>query len=71
VTIVRGERGSACSTRNTLIRVPMDSSSHMRAPPAPQHIAFSRFSANSSGRSFASRRRTARGASNSPLWRPR
>ena len=29
---------SACSVRRTLMRLPSVSSSHMRAPPAPQHM---------------------------------
>ena len=71
VAIVFGDCGSACSTRVTLIRRPIRSSIHIRPPPAPQHIAFSRFSGNSSGASFVSARNSARGASYSPLWRPR
>ena len=39
--MTRGCCGNACSTRTTLMRRPMFSSIHMRAPPAPQHIAFS------------------------------
>ena len=53
------------------MRLPMVSSIHMRPPPAPQHIDFSRVSPNSSGVSLLSRATIARGASYSPLWRPR
>jgi len=54
-----------------LMRVPIVSSIHMRPPPAPQHIDFSRASANSIGASRERRATTARGASYSPLCLPR
>ena len=69
--MTRGAFGSACSTRAMLMRLPIFSSIHMRAPPAPQHIAFSRDRSNSSGASRVSARRIARGASYSPLCRER
>ncbi len=38
VAILAGAVPSASSTRSTLMRLPMRSSIHIRAPPAPQHI---------------------------------
>jgi len=67
VAMTAGARGNACSTRVTLIRRPIFSSIHIRPPPAPQHIAFSRVSSNSSGLSRIRAASTARGASYSPL----
>ena len=71
VAITFGRVSRACSARNTLMRVPRCSSIHMRAPPAPQHIALDPLRANSSGTSCVSAPSTRRGASNSSLWRPR
>lgn len=41
VAIFDGAVPSASSTRSTLIRLPIFSSIHIRAPPAPQHIDLS------------------------------
>jgi hypothetical protein len=38
VVTMSGSSSSASSTRSSLMRLPMRSSIHMRAPPAPQHI---------------------------------
>jgi len=71
VAIVFGCCGSACSTRSRLIRLPMCSSIQKRPPPAAQHIAWLRFSGNSSGCVAQTAARTRRGASYSPLCLPR
>ena len=60
----------ACSVRKSLMRVPSFSSMNMRAPPAPQQKASSRFlSISRSSTPVASS--SSRGGSKTLLWRPR
>ena len=56
----------AINAQDVLMRLPTFLSIHMRPPPAPQHMDFSRDSAISSGESQHNWRSTSRGASNSP-----
>ena len=62
---------SASSVRSMLTRLPMFSSSHMRAPPAPQQKPFSRQRRISTWVAPGMASITERGSSNTRLCRPR
>jgi hypothetical protein len=61
----------ASSVRSMLIRLPMLSSSHIRAPPAPQQKPFSRQRPISTCSAPGMASMTDRGSSKTRLWRPR
>ena len=70
VAISSAPVSKACSVRKSLMRVPSFSSMNMRAPPAPQQKASSRFlSISRSSTPVASS--SSRGGSKTLLWRPR
>lgn len=60
----------ACSVRNSFMRCPIFSSMNMRAPPAPQQNASSRF-LSISATCIPVDSSSSRGGSNTLLWRPK
>ncbi|GFJ79822.1 hypothetical protein Phou_040020 [Phytohabitans houttuyneae] len=69
--IVLAPVASASSTRSTLMRLPIRSSIHMRAPPAPQQKDRSWFRGISVTPLALALARTSRGGVKTRLWRPR
>src|SRR5699024_10794034 len=61
----------ACSVRATLMRLPVVSSAHIRPPPAPQHMPFSRERVISTRSSPGIDRKISLGGSYTPLYLPR
>ena len=70
VAICSAPVATACSERNSLMRVPSFSSMNMRAPPAPQQKASSRLW-SISAREAPVASTNSRGGSKTLLWRPR
>ena len=62
---------SASCVRSTLTFLPIVSSIHMRAPPAPQHMPLVPLRGISTMSMPASEPMTLRGARYTSLWRPR